>query len=46
LGVSVGQISKIQKIEHCAIPEVKEAIASGEVSISTSEQDKARMARF
>jgi hypothetical protein len=38
LGVSVGQVSKIQKIDHCAIPKVKEAIASGEVSISIANQ--------
>ena len=38
LNVSQGQISKMQKISNAAIPEVKEAIENGDVSIHTANQ--------
>jgi len=38
LGVSVGQVSKIQKIDNSAIPEVKQAVKSGEISINTANE--------
>jgi len=38
LGVSVGQVSKIQKIDNSAIPEVKEAVKSGDISINTANE--------
>ncbi len=38
LGVSNGQVAKMENIEKNAIPEVKEAIESGNVSISTASE--------
>jgi ParB-like chromosome segregation protein Spo0J len=38
LGISLGQVAKIQNIENNAISEVKEAVKSGEMSINTAEK--------
>ena len=38
LGVSSSQIGKLQNVERYAIPEVKEAVESGDLSISTANE--------
>ena len=38
LGVSPAQISKMQNVEHHAIPSIKEAVENGNISISTANE--------
>lgn len=38
LGVSPAQVSKMQNVEHHAIPSIKEAVENGNISISTANE--------